>query len=389
MTDSGVAAPRRIAMVVNNLDVGGLEKVVLSLLRHLDPARFEAHLVCLDGEGRMFADVPLARDRVMVLRKSPLKTGPVALDPGALWRLRHWILERRIELLHAHNLAPLVYAGLAARMAWRPWRGRPRVVYTEHNQIYSASAARIARFRRYVRLADRVVAVSEDLRRTLKGELVGVRGDVTVLYNGIDGERFRAMDGAEVRRELGLREGEILVGTGVVLSKQKGIGNLIHAAVELAPRQPHVRFVVAGDGPLRADLEQQLAATSLGDRFRFLGYRGDMHRVIAALDVYALPSLWEGLPLALLEALAMNKLAVCTAVGGNPEIVRDEVNGLVVPPADVPALAAAIERAVTDQGLRARAHEDNRARFERMFSEPSMVTAHERLYGELLGAAAN
>jgi glycosyltransferase involved in cell wall biosynthesis len=377
-----------IAFLVNNLNVGGLERVVLSLLGELDVARYLVHLICLDGEGALFPAVPLPADRVLVMHKSPLRAGPFAADLPTLWKLRNWIVAKRIRLLHVHNLAPLVYGGLAARAAWTPSRARPKVVYSEHNQVYSASERTLGRFRRYVHLADSVVAVSDDLRRTLAGPRVRVRGPIDVVYNGIDGARFSATHDDSPRRELGVREGEVLVGTGVVLSQQKGISVLIKAAALLASRLPHVRFVVAGDGPLRAELERELAATGLGERFRFLGYRSDMHRVIGALDVYVLPSLWEGLPLALLEALAMNKLIVCTSVGGNPEIVKDGENGLVVPPGDADALAAALERAITDRALRERAAVANRARFERQFSLRSMVAAHEQLYDRILSGGA-
>lgn len=374
----------RIAMVVNNLNVGGLEKVVLSLLRGLDPNAFEAHLVCLDGPGRMFEEQPLPLERTLVLQKTPRKLGPIAVDPAALWKLRRWMLDRDIQLLHAHNLAPLVYSGLGARTAWRPERGRPRVVYSEHNQIYSATARTQSRFKNYIRLADHVVAVSRDLKGKLLAAPMSTRVPVDVIYNGIDGKRFSAMSGETVRRELGLAPGELLIGTGVVLSRQKAIENLVRAAPQVLKQAPQARFAVAGDGPLRHDLEALAHELGLDNRFRFLGYRSDMHQVIAALDVYVLPSLWEGLPLALLEAMAMNKLIVCTRVGGNPEIVTDGVNGLVVEPGDVEALASALVRALSDRALQVSASSHNRATFERQFSEPAMVVNHEQLYHQML-----
>lgn len=253
--------------------------------------------------------------------------------------------------------------------------------------MYSASPRTLARFRQYLRLADHVVAVSHDLARKLVAAPLSARAPVDVIYNGIDGQRFRSMSGDAVRRELGLEGDEPLIGTGVVLSRQKAIGNLVLAAQQVLQQLPKARFAVAGEGPLRAELETQAGELGLADRFRFLGYRSDMHQVIAALDVYVLPSLWEGLPLALLEAMAMNKLIVCTRVGGNPEIVADGVNGLVVEPGNVDALAAAIVRALHDRALQRSAASHNRATFERQFSEPAMVAAHERLYRQLLGRA--
>jgi glycosyltransferase involved in cell wall biosynthesis len=353
--------------------------VVISLLRGLDPDRFDAHLVCLDGPGRLFADLGLAPERCLVLQRRLTGLGSLRFDPGALRAIRAFLGERSIELVHAHNLAPLVYAGLPARSR----RPRPRVVYSEHNQIYSASPRTRSRFAYYVRLADHVVAVSRDLRTTLQ-EQVGVRRPVTVIHNGIDGERFRRVDPARVRHELGIGSDEFLVGTGVVLSEQKGIRFLLQAAATVVARQPRVRFVVAGDGPLRGELEAELRASGLGDRFRLLGYRSDIPAIISALDLYVLPSLWEGLPLALLEALAIGTPIVCTRVGGNPEIVVDGENGYLVEPRDAPGLAARILAVAADPAFVVATQERNRARFEREFSEPAMVGAHQTLYDSLL-----
>jgi glycosyltransferase involved in cell wall biosynthesis len=134
---------------------------------------------------------------------------------------------------------------------------------------------------------------------------------------------------------------------------------------------------------LRAKLEAQAKQAALGDAFRFLGYRGDMPAFIAALDVYVLPSLWEGLPLALCEALAVGKPVVCTRVGGNAEVILDGQNGEVVPSANADALADAVLRMVRTPHVAAAYRERNRKRFEEHFSLQSMVTAHEELYEQV------
>ncbi len=367
----------RVCMVVNNLDVGGLEKVVLSLLDCLDRVRFEPYLVCLDGPGKLFDDAAIDDANRLVLTKRPVRMGPIAVDASSLWQLRRFLAERHIDIVHAHNLAPLLYGGLASRTRL----GGPIVLYSEHNQVYSASPASRAKFRYYARIAHHIVAVSHDLERTLREQL-RVRLPITVIHNGIDGDRFQAGEGDAVRQELGVGHDEVLVGTGVVLSKQKGIEHLIEAASQVLAREPAARFVVAGDGALRASLEQRAAA--LGDRFVFLGYRRDMPRIISALDVYVLPSLWEGLPLALLEAMAIGKPIVCTRVGGNPEVVEDGVNGSVVAPGDAGALAEALCALIRDAEWRRQIGERNRADFEKRFSESAMTRVHEDLYERLL-----
>ena len=157
---------------------------------------------------------------------------------------------------------------------------------------------------------------------------------------------------------------------------------MTEAAREVLAKAPSGRFAIAGDGPLRAELEAQ--AKDLGDRFCFMGYRGDMPQVISALDLYVLPSLWEGLPLALCEALAMGKRVLCTSVGGNPEVVLDGESGFVVPPKDPAALAKRILQAANEREMLPEFAARNRERFERCFSVRAMIDAHQSLFDDML-----
>lgn len=369
----------RVCHVVNNLDVGGLERVVLSLLRHL-PARVETSLVCLSGPGKLFGEHGLPPDRCLVLdKRAQVGWAERLRTPERILRIARFLRRRRVDVVHVHNLAPLVYGGVAARLLGPR---RPAVVYSEHNQIYRANARAEGRFRRYVRLADQVVAVSDDLRRTLVDRL-RIAPPVRVLHNGIDPAPFEGVDPSPVRRELDIGPDSFVVGTAVVLSEQKGVRFLLEAAGLVRATDPGVRFVVAGDGPLRAELERRAAELGLGDGVRFLGYRRDVPQLVAAFDAYVLPSLWEGLPLALLEALASGKPIVASRVGGNPEVVEHERNGLLVPPRSPEALAEAILRLRRDPALREAIRGRNQERFHRFFSIASMVNGHVPLYEEL------
>jgi glycosyltransferase involved in cell wall biosynthesis len=365
-----------VCFIVNNFEVGGLEKVVIDLVNRLDRDRFDVSVACVDGHGALFDRLELDESACLVLDKSRAQRTPIgSFDPRLLWRMRSFLERRGVSIVHAHNVAPLVYGGIGSRLGWR----RPTMVYSEHNQIYSASRSTRRKFIFYIRLADQVVAVSHDLKRTLANK-IHPTSPVRVIHNGIDGSRFAMMDGTEVRRELGVSPREILIGSGVVLSKQKGIPYLLRAAKAVLAKEPRARFAIAGDGPLREELERTAQAMNLGGRFHFLGYRSDMPKVIAALDVYVLPSLWEGLPLALLEAMAMGKPIVATSVGGNPEIVEDGVNGYIVPPKDIAALESALLRTCQDDVFRERVRNLNRRKFESQFSLQAMVSAHEKLF---------
>ncbi|MCL2822536.1 MAG: glycosyltransferase [Polyangiaceae bacterium] len=378
-----------VCFVVNNFNVGGLEKVVLDLINNIDRDKFEPSVICIDGPGKIFDRVSLDDNACLVLDKSQsIKTPLGTFDPMSLWRMKQFFTKRCVKIVQAHNLGPLLFGGLSAHLGYQ----RPTMIYTEHNQFYSASPTARRKFIFYIRLADHVVAVSHDLQRTL-AHRVKPTAPVHVIHNGIDGSRFDLGAGAvgrdEVRAELGVGGGEILLGAGVVLSKQKGLEYLLEAARTVISEEPRARFVLAGDGPLREQLERKAGELGLGDRFRFLGYRSDMHRVISALDVYVLSSLWEGLPLALLEALAMGKPIVATRVGGNPEVVLDGVNGFIVPPRDVGALSHALLQVCRHDGFRESVRNVNRERFETHFSLQAMVKAHEKLFFEVASERHN
>ena len=373
--------PTRVAFVVNNLDVGGLERVVISLLTQLDRAKFDPQLICLSGQGKLFADANLASEATLVLAKRQTSYFGLNIDISSLVAIRRFVVQRSIRLIHAHNAAPLIYSGLVDRTLAR----RPRLVYTEHNQIYSTSDKAKKKFRFYIKFADSVVSVSHDLANTLRVS-AGWNRPIKVIHNGIDGHRFEMGRSEKVRAELGVTDDTFLIGTGVVLSRQKGISDLIEAAQRVCAVCPRAVFVIAGDGPLRQELETLGQQSGLGSQLRFLGLRNDMPQFIAALDLYVLPSLWEGLPLALCEALAVGKPIVCTNVGGNSEVVIDGENGYVVPAADPLALSTAILKMSSEPHLSETYSKCNRERFEQHFSERAMIAAHEELYRRLLGS---
>ncbi len=163
------------------------------------------------------------------------------------------------------------------------------------------------------------------------------------------------------------------------LDAQKGLTYLLDAAALL----PDPMFAVVGDGPERAALEAQVAALGLRDRVRFLGYRSDVPELLAACDVFVLPSLYEGLPLALLEAMASGVPVVATAIGGVDEAVQDGVSALLVPPADARALGVAIRTLLDDPGLARQLGTTGMAVARRSFSVEPMVRQLTRIYDEL------
>jgi glycosyltransferase involved in cell wall biosynthesis len=283
--------------------------------------------------------------------------------------------ENQIQLIHAHNIAPLIYGGIAAKIL----HPKIPVIYSEHNQVYRLSRWGRRKFKFYLRFSDHIATVSERLREFYRTDL-GITRDISVLYNGINPDIYKYTNSTGLREKIGIGENDFVVGTAVVLSKQKGIPYLLDAAKILAVQYPDIKIVIAGDGPDRSKLEALCHSSGLCDTVRFLGYRDDIPKLLSSFNAYILPSLWEGLPLALIESLAVGKPAIATDVGGNSEIIQDGVNGLIVPAKDAQALADAIIQLYNQRGALDQFRERNIARFNCTFSLASMLSAHEQLY---------
>jgi glycosyltransferase involved in cell wall biosynthesis len=280
--------------------------------------------------------------------------------------------------VHIHS--PLVAIG--ARLAVRslPRRSRPRIVVTEHN-LWS-SHARLTRF------ADRLgagrsethLAVSQAVFNSLPGP---IRTRARVIRYGLDAAEIGAEIGHrdEERARLGVADDEILVGTVANLRATKGYPDLLVAAKEVTRREAPVRFVAAGRGPMEAELAEQKERLGLGERFVFLGYRADAVRVMSAFDIFCLASHYEGLPIALMEALALGLPVVATDVGGVGELVTD-TEGVLVPASRPELLAEAIVRLARDPARRADMAEHARARAASL-DAPRSVREIEDVYFEI------
>ncbi|BBK35920.1 glycosyl transferase [Allostella sp. ATCC 35155] len=316
------------ALVVQHLRPGGIETLALDLLESGD-----GRLVALEGSRDGALDAwPRLRgvaDRLEFLDK------PGGMSPATLLRLRTLLRRWRPAAVHTHHVGPLLYGGIAARLA-----GVRRIVHTEHDAWHLASPARrrlVAALLATVR--PRLVAVSSAVAEGVRRTVPGARP--TIVRNGISLDRFVPGERNAARRCLGL-PGEVpIVGTAARLEPVKGIGRLIDAATGL----PGVTIAIAGDGSLRAELEERARSLGIADRVRFLGPVGDMPAFYRAVDVFCLPSLAEGLPIAPLEAQACGRPVVATDVGGTRESLCPST-GRLVPSDDQARLTAALRDAL-------------------------------------------
>jgi L-malate glycosyltransferase len=336
----------RVLWLIKGLDAGGAELLLAMLAEVRDRERFEYEAAYLLPWKRGLVD-ELERAGVVVhcLR------GDREWDLRWALRLRRLVRERRYDVVHIHS--PYV-AGIA-RLALKtmPASVRPTIVYTEHLPWWGYVRSTRLLNRLTYRLDDANLAVS---RTVIESIVPGLRDQVQLVVQGIFPERVRDQlrHRDQVRADLHIGSDEVVVGTVAHFRTQKGYPVLLEAARSVLDEGLPVRFVAVGRGPQEGELRAIHARLELGDRFVFTGFREDATRVMSAFDVFALASHNEGLPLALMEALALGIPVVATAVGGIPEGVTDGVEGLLVPPSRPDRLAHAIATLVRDSGLRAR-----------------------------------
>lgn len=377
---------RRIVHLITRLELGGAQQNTLYCAAHHDRTRFDVELWAgaggiLDDEARA---IPDATFRSLPWLKHPIRP---AADLLAVFRLARLLRRARIDLLHTHSSK----AGILGRLAGALARV-PAVVHTVHGWSFNdTQGAAVRRFyvtleRAAAKRTDRLVFVSEADRR--EGEALGI-GDASryvVLRSGIERDAFVPAPGARerARSALGYADSEIVVGTLACLKAQKAPLDFVGAAAVAGARDPRLRFFVAGDGELRAEVEAAIAAGGLEGTVRLLGWRRDAADVLAAMDVFLLTSRFEGLPRAVLQAMAAGVPVVATAVGGTPEVVDDGRTGRLVPAGDPEAAGEAVAALAADPGLRHRLAGEAAARLGEEFDIRGMVRRLDRLYGDLL-----
>ena len=375
----------RFLFLIDNLRPGGAQKALFYLLRSLRATRAETTVWCLGGTSEIEEEFYALG--VPVLGK-PRGFFQLAAQPAAL---RRYIRKEKVALVQTF----LFHADVLGRVASRCARRRcgshrtPVVVSSvratnRDNRWWQFVLQRVT-----APLADAFTAVS---RRTLDFAVAHegvIRERATVIPNGIDLTPWEALpEQAQARRELGIPADARVIATLGRLHEQKGHGYLLAAAKQLVAQHPETLLLVAGYGPLREQLENTTRALGIEKHVRFLGYRTDVARILAAADIFALPSLWEGMSNALLEAMAAGKPVVATEIDGNVEQVVSGETGLLVPPADAESLAAALTELCADPALAEAMGKRGRERVASVFPAKGMTEATLDLYARLLAATA-
>jgi glycosyltransferase involved in cell wall biosynthesis len=367
----------KVLQLTTSLMVGGAERVVLTLAEHIDKRHFEMHVCSL-----------------MVFQGNALRPAferqgiPVYVvgakrfyTPGAVQAVARYVRANNIDVIHTHTLDADVVGHFVGRLTGCP------VVTTQHSIPFEHERQSILRrtLERVTlqRMARNLIAVSNSVRDAFVEQWGIEPSSIRTIYNAVPMEHLLAipLESADSDEQ---REPTITTVGRLVAVKAQHV--LIEAASIVLAQGHRVRFMIVGHGPREAMLKAQAQQLNIADRIIFTGLRHDVPSLLAASDVFVLTSLWEGLPLTAVEALAAARPVILSRAGGNPEVIEEGVSGLLVPPGDPVALASALTTMLNDRRMRLTLGQAARERAAIVFSMDTFVNQHEAVYAALADA---
>jgi len=360
--------------VVDSLRVGGLENGVVNLINALEEKTFRSSICCLKTTGDLQNRLHSGGVEVFQLHQRP--------GQYLFRRMAALVRRRKVDVVHSNNWGTFFDSVLAAHLG-----GASLMVHCIHG-LFTDDLERMKWRRRFLQRllalgTHRLYAVAEFLRRYYIHQVGIPPGRLTTIYNGVDAERYVPPDEHRrlaVRSKLGISEDRILIGSVGTLYWIKDPETLLSAAAEVLRKNPRVVFLWVGDGQLREPLQRKAERMGLGRQMRYLGSRDDVADILAALDIFVLPSIVEGLSYSILEAMATGLPVVTTGVGGNPELIRNGREGFLVPPRRPEQLAEALRSLADRPELRRRMGLCGRRQVEGRFSLRNMVRRYQEMY---------
>jgi len=371
--------------VITKLELGGAQKQLLSLIRHLDKKRFRLFLfTAKDGlllcETLSINGLIVKKSRWLERPINPLK------DLLALIETYRFIKKNNIEIVHTHSSKAGILGRLAARLA-----KVEVIIHTVHGWSFNDYQPRVERLffiwleRLSARFSDKLVVVSYYDRQKGLDNHIGKENKYSLIRYGVDYAEFNIKD-QNIREELGINPNDLAVGMIACFKPQKSPRDFIRLAFLTKRILPDARFLLVGDGALRKKIEKLIHKFNLEKQIILTGWRRDIPRILSAIDVFVLTSLWEGLPISVLEAMATSKPVITTHTGGVAEIIIEGKSGFLVPPGDTNKMSEKLAILLKDKNLRTQMGQNAKDSLDSNLTITNMIRSNENLYEELIKA---
>lgn len=368
--------------LITDFQIGGTERQAVELLKRLSIDRYNVRLAAVRKEGPLYSEIA---ERFPEIPEFPLTSFYDSNAVRQLMRLRSLMLREKVRVLHAHDF----YAGVIGATAARLAGPKVKVIVCQRHLRLSDRRAHLWGTRYINRLADRVLVNSEAIRDYIIADGISRPEKIVLIRNGlrpINEDRSRPFD--SLHDELGLSRETRIIGMVANLLPVKGHRYFIEAASLVSKAESDVHFVLVGEGSLRPEIEEQARDLGIADRLHLLGHRSDAASIVASFHISVLSSLHEGLPNAVLEAMACGVPVVATAVGGTTELISDGETGYLVPPANAAELSRRILFALKNAEKTARVASNGQKKTTARFGMEQMVESVEKLYDELLNVSS-
>jgi len=374
-----VAPPLKVLHLISSRGLYGAERIVINLIAAMDPRHFVNHLALLRVEKNPNMEfVETVREKHAV---SHIVLCRKWIDMEALKQVRELIKQEGINIVHCHEMKGRLY-GLLATIGTKA-----RIITTNHNWIRSdflvSCFESLDAF--YIRFFPKIIAVSPEVRKLMRRYLIPDK-KIEVIINGIDINEFKQdkAAGNRIRKAFGLERNIPLIGAFGRISPEKGQKHLIAAAVQVLKVFPETRFLIVGDGFQKEEMKEYAAHLGISDRVIFAGFRKNIASFYSALDLFVLPSILEGTPMALLEAMSAKLPVIATRVGGVGRIVQNGKNGLLVSPANPEELASVIVRLLQTPTQAEKLAKNALHTISERYSSEKMTGEYMKLYTELI-----
>ncbi len=374
--------PLHITHAVLSLDVGGLERIVISLIQAARQRGHRVSVVCVERPGKLAAEAETAGATVLSLGK------PAGRLPDFVQRASRVLADLKPDVIHTHQIGAAWYLGQAARAL-----GGPPILHTEHGNEFARQTGwwrglKIRLFlRQTARLIEKFCCVSGEIAGGVTRWRTVPRTKVEVVPNGIRTDSPEGSPSPEsIRAAQGIPENALVIGTVGRMAEVKRQDLILHAMAKLSKAIPNVHALLVGDGDQRGKLQELADELGIANRVHFAGYQASPEHYLKAMDVFALTSRSEGFPVSLLEAWLAGVPTVCSAVGGIPNVVTHDVDGLLFPSGDEGTLVALLSHILTDRDTRVRLGQAGNRIVHERYSLNRMATEYEMRYRSLLAA---
>jgi len=366
----------KVLQIIHSMHIGGAEKVVADIAQNINSEVFEVEVCCIKEEGVLADEIKKSGGVVRALPYEKKNFSNIVRG------LSQVIEESQPDIIHTHGDVALIDIGPLLI-----FKKLPKVIHTYHFGNYPHIKKRyLLASVLFSQFPDKLISVSDHQQKNVIKYLRAPRNKISTIVNGVNSNPYihEELSINEITREGFANDSDLIVGSVAVLTKQKGIPFLLEAILQISKERTNIKFIIAGGGPLEDELRAQAVELGISEIVHFTGWRSDALKFMNVFDIFIMPSLWEALPIVLLEALASRKTIITTDVGDNSKIIEHMTNGVLIPPKDPQAITDAILKLADDPSLREAMRKHAYDSYINNYTSKKMIEAYEGEYRKLM-----